>query len=129
MTGPRVTITEIRAVLPTGTALTDPQINIANETASMEVDELVDNCGMTFTDVRLAKIELYLSAHYCAMTENTLSLTSEKDPCSGGSATYGFKFGEGILGTSFGQTANRLSGGCLQESDKRPARLLSIGSI
>ena len=60
--------------------------------------------------------------------ENSLSILSEKDPCCGGSVVYGFRFGEGVKGTPFGQTANMLSGGCLAEYDKQPANLFSIGS-
>jgi hypothetical protein len=57
-----------------------------------------------------------------------LTLVSETDPCSGGKATYGFKFGEGVKGTPFGQMANTLSCGCLAEFDKQPVNLFSIGA-
>ena len=124
---PRVTAAEVRAILPTSTTLVDPQIDAAIAAATCVVDQVAAGCGEDLTVACLKQVELYLSAHYAAATENTLSLRSEKDPC-GGSATYGFKFGEGIMGSPFGQMANTLSGGCLAEQDKTPAGMFAIGA-
>lgn len=123
----RVNNAEVRVILPTSTTLTDPQIDAAIAAATCVVDQIAAGCGEDLTTECLKQIELYLSAHYAAATENTLTLKSEKDSC-GGSATYGFQFGEGVKGTPFGQMANTLSGGCLAEYDKQPANLFSIGS-
>ena len=125
---PRVTATEVRTILPTHTTLTDPQINAAIAAANCLVDQLAAGCGEDLSVDCLKQVELYLSAHYAAATENTLTLKSEKDPCGGGSATYGFQFGEGVKGTPFGQMANTLSGGCLAEFDKQPAGMFAIGT-
>jgi hypothetical protein len=125
---PRVTVAEVQIILPAGTTLTDPQINAAINAATCLVDQVAAGCGEDLNAACLKQVELYLSAHYAAATENTLSLSSETDPCSGGKATYGFKFGEGIKGTPFGQMANTMSGGCLAEFDKAPVNLFSIGS-
>lgn len=125
----RTTIEKVRAILPAATTLTDPQIQAAIDAATCLVDQLAEtSCGEGLSDACLLQIETYLSAHFAAVTENTLSLSSEKDPCCGGSATYGFKFGEGVKGTPFGQMANTLSGGCLAEFDKQPVNIFSIGS-
>ena len=125
----RTTLPKVKAILPTGTTLTDEQVQAAIDAATCVVDQLaVSSCGEDLSDACLVQVETYLSAHSAAVTENTLSLTSEKDPCCGGSATYGFKFGEGVKGTPFGQMANTLSCGCLQEFDKQPVNLFSIGS-
>lgn len=121
----RVTTTEVRVILPSDTLLTDPQIQAAIDAAACIVDRV--ECDLT--DACMKQVELYLSAHTAAITENTLSLSSEKDPCSGGAVTYGFIFGEGVKGTPFGQMANMLSGGCLAEYDKQPVGMFSIGSI
>lgn len=124
----RTTIAKVRAVLPTGTTLTDPQIQAAIDAATLLVDELAASfCGSDLSAGMLGQIETYLSAHFAAVTENTLSIQSETGGC-GGSAVYGFKFGEGVKGTPFGQVANTLSRGCLAEFDKRPAAIYSIGS-
>ena len=124
----RVTSAEVRVILPPSTTLTDAQIDAAIAAATCIVDQIAAGCGEDLSADCLKQVELYLSAHFAAATENTLTLKSEKDPCSGGSATYGFQFGEGIKGTPFGQMANTLSGGCLVEFDKQPVNLFSIGS-
>jgi len=124
---PRVTVEEVRAVLPTATTLTDEQIGAAIAAASCTVDQIAAGCASDLSEECLKVVEQYLAAHYAAATENTLSLASEKDGCCGGSATYGFKFGEGVLGTPFGQMANTLSHGCLAQLDKTPVGLFSIG--
>lgn len=124
----RVTATEVRVILPPDTELTDPQITAAILAANSMVNRIAAGCADDLLADDLKQVELYLSAHFAANTENSLSLSSESDPCCGGKATYGFQFGEGVKGTSFGQTANMLSGGCLAEFDKQPAGLLSIGS-
>lgn len=121
----RTTLAEVQAILPTGSGLTDDQINAAIVAASCVVDQIVD-CASHITEACLVQVETYLAAHYCAATELALSRTSEKDPC-GGSATYGFTMGEGVKGSPFGQLANTLSGGCLAELDKQPTNMFSIG--
>ncbi len=125
----RTTLEKVKAILPTGTTLTDPQIQAAIDAATCVVDQLaVSSCGEDLTDACLIQIETYLSAHFAAVTENTLSLVSETDPCCGGKATYGFKFGEGVKGTPFGQTANTLSCGCLAQFDLQPVNIVSLGT-
>lgn len=124
----RTTLQKVKDILPTGTTLTDTQIQAAIDAATCMVDQVELGCGSDLTDPCLLQVETYLSAHFAAVTENTLSLVSETDPCSGGKATYGFKFGEGVKGTPFGQMANTLSGGCLAEFDKQPVNLFSIGA-
>ena len=123
----RTSIPEVRAILPASTALTDPQIQAAIDAATCVVDQIAAGCSSHLSDECLKQVETYLAAHYSAVTENTLSLSSEKDACTGSSAKYGFVFGEGVKGTSFGQMANTLSGGCLAEQDKQPVNIFSIG--
>ncbi len=123
------TVAQVRVVLPSTTTLTDPQIQAAIDAAACVVDQLaVSSCGEDITDACLTQIHIYLSAHFAAVTENTLTISSETDPCSGGKATYGFKFGEGVKGTPFGIMANTMSSGCLAEFDKQPIGMFSIGS-
>lgn len=122
---PRSKDSEVRLVLPSHVKLTDAQLHAAIAAASCVVDRMV-GCGPT--DDCLKQVEIYLAAHFAAVTDNSLSISSETDPCSGGSAKYGFKFGEGVMGTPYGQMANTLSGGCLVEIDKQPANIFAIGS-
>ena len=126
---PRAIVLDVRAILPSSTQLTDAQVQAAIDAATCVVDQVESSCGSHLTAACLKQVEIYLSAHYAAVTENTLSLSSETDSCSESQVTYGFKFGTGVKGTPFGQMANTLSGGCLAEQDKQPARLFSIGSI
>jgi len=124
----RTTLDKVKAILPTSTTLTDPQIQAAIDAATCVVDQIAVGCADHLTDECLIQVETYLSAHFAAVTENTLSLSSEKDACTDSSATYGFKFGDGVKGTPFGIMANTLSGGCLMEQDKQPVGLFSIGA-
>ena len=123
----RTDIATVKIILPAETELTDPQIQAAIDAATCVVDQIADTCAAHLSVACLTQIETYLSAHYAAAMENTLSLSSETDPCCGGKVTYGFKFGEGVKGTPYGQMANTLSGGCLAEMDKQPVDLFSIG--
>lgn len=126
----RTDIDKVKTILPAETTLTDPQIQAAIDAATCLVDQLVEtSCGGGLSEDCLLQIETYLAAHFAAVTENTLSLSSESsDCCCKASVTYGFKFGEGIKGTPYGQMANTLSGGCLAEFDKQPVHIFSIGS-
>jgi len=124
----RTTIDKVKAILPVGTSLTDPQIQAAIDAATCVVDQIAAGCASHLSDDCLIQVETYLAAHYAAATELTLSMTSEKGGGCGGSATYGFTMGDGVKGSPFGQMANTLSGGCLAEQDKQPVRFLSIGT-
>ncbi|MCK5132695.1 MAG: hypothetical protein KAR40_11155 [Candidatus Sabulitectum sp.] len=123
------TIDDVKAILPTATTLTDPQITAAIAAATCVVARLIVGLGSELSEACQTQVEIYLSAHFAAVTENTLTLTAEKDPTCNSSVTYGFKFGEGIMGTPFGQMANTLSAGTLDQQDKQPAGMRSIGSI
>ncbi len=126
---PRASEEDVKKILPPSTQLTSDQINMAIVSANCVVDQIAVGCASHLNDQCLKQIEIYLSAHYAAATENTLTLKSEKDGCSDSSAVYGFQFGEGVKGTPFGQMANTMSGGCLAEMDKQPARFMSIGTV
>lgn len=125
-----ITPDDVRAILPNDTTLTDAQIQAAIDAAECIVSQFsLSFCGMTYSEACLDQIRIYLAAHFAAVTENTLSLSAESsDDCCKASVSYGFQFGDGIKGTPFGIMANTLSGGCLQEWDKPPANIFSIGS-
>lgn len=125
------TIAQVRAILPAWTAdpiITDDQIQAAIDAAACAL-ERVSVCMSQLSAVCQDIVCAYLAAHFVAVTHNSLSLVSETDPCSGGKQTFGFKFGEGIKGTPYGQAANTISGGCVAELDKMPVRFVAIGSI
>ena len=122
-----ITVKEVRDILPAGVTLSDQAINFAIQSAACAMSRACD-CVGTLSATCKAQIQILLAAHFAAASDPTLSVQSETDPCCGGSATYGFKLGAGIMGTPFGQLANTISGGCLAELDKQPARLFSIGA-
>ena len=105
----RTTLDKVKAILPASTTLTDPQIQAAIDGATCVVDQIAIGCADHLTDDCLTQVETYLAAHFAAVTENTLTKSSEKDACSDSSATYGFKFGDGVKGTPFGIMANKCS--------------------
>jgi len=119
---------EVEAVLPSDHTVTPLQIDAAITDALCMV-ESVKACmvGKGISTTCQARVAVNLAAHYAAVTDFTLNIKSEKDPCCGGSAVYGFELGEGIKGTPYGQKANGLSGGCLAELDKQPVGIFSIG--
>lgn len=118
----------VREILPADTGLTDQQIQAAINASTCAMSQ-IDAClnYKNFTSECKDIISQYLAAHFAACTENTLSLSGETDACCGGSARYGFQFGEGIMGTSFGQNANTISNGCVAALDAQPAGIFSIG--
>jgi hypothetical protein len=124
----RTDVVSVQAILPAGTTLTDPQVQAAINAATAVVDVVAAGRGEDWPPAPLLQIETYLAAHFAAVTDNTLTMSSETNPTCGASARYGFKFGTGMLGTPFGQMANTLSMGCLAELDKPAAGLYSIGS-
>lgn len=123
----RAVVSDVRNILPESTELTDAQIRASIDAATCLVDRVAECSDLT--DECLLQVEIWLSAHYCVPLEPTLSISSEKSGCSGSSVDYGVSLGEGIKGTTYGQMANTLSGGCLAELDKQPANLFSIGCV
>ena len=123
------TVEQVKAILPTATTLTDPQIEAAIAAAKCVVDQAAASCASGLSDECLTQVHIYLSAHFAAVTEFTLSLSSETDPSCGARVVYGFKLGEGVKGSPFGQMANTLSCGCLAEFDKQPINIETFGSI
>lgn len=123
------TVAQVRVILPATTKLEDPQIQASIDAAVCVVDTIALGCAAGLTEACLTQVHIYLSAHYCAATEFTLNISSESDKCSGSTAKYGWDLGKGVMGSPFGQLANTISGGCLAELDKQPARLFSIGCI
>lgn len=116
------TIDQVRNILPSATKLTDPQIQGSIDSSACVVDGL----DSSLTDACLTQVNIYLAAHFAAVTESQIAMKSEKG-VHGNSAVYGFEVGKGIMGTPFGQVANTVSGGLLAELDKQPANMFAIG--
>ena len=124
-----VSTDEVLIILPKGHTLTVDQVKVAIDTATLLVSRIAADCGGDLIPAELKQIELYLSAHFAALSDYSLAITSETDGCSNGKLTYGWDLGEGIKGTPFGQQADLLSGGCLASLNAPAVGIYAIGSI
>lgn len=109
----RVTDEEVKKIKVVDSDLdTTPWITAANSV----VNSINEKCGKSFDEATLGQIELFLSAHFVGTFAP--SVVSEK--FEGWSKTFqvGSNSLSGVLSDKYGQTANMLSCGCLQEFDK-----------
>jgi len=111
-----VSSAQVEVIRPLGRLVSyDPFIAGANPI----VDQLPTLCGQSFTDELLEQIEIWLSAHLAEMTDSSDVRRKEFE---GASTTWNVaQLGSGINGSTFGQMANTLSGGCLGRLDKTRA--------
>lgn len=73
-------------------------------------------CGSEFSDEELECIELNLAAHFASIADPSLMVIQEKVEGSSVTIARGnTSSGSGVMSTSFGQAANTMSNGCLQE--------------
>ena len=96
---PRVTDAEVKAIIDT-----ERDVAPFIETASLIVDEDVSGNGPSVA--RLRQIELYLAAHFVAITEERGGLISSAT--GAGKETYANNFKEGLRSTRYGQQAMSL---------------------
>lgn len=118
----RVSDSEVQAIKPVSIDTT-PFITAANAV----VDSLAAGCGSDLTDAVLTQVELYLSAHFAG----TFEPAAVSESFEGWSKTFmvGGTGLTGVMSDKYGQTANMLSGGCLQQLDKPKATGFSIGCL
>ena len=127
---PRATPDTVRAI--NGSTLTDPSISPFISAASCMIDQVVaSGCASTVTEDCLATAETFLTCHI-------MSGSGAGETGGGGIKieekfeNYSVKFqrsmsGAGVLGTSYGITANSLLNGCLVELDKRQPVIFNFG--
>ena len=111
MTNARVSASEVKEIIET--SLEDSVIlSSMIDTANLYVDTHLSDAG--HSDAILAKIELYLAAHYVALTEERGSLKGSS--LGDASEFLADVYSEGMKATRFGQTAITLdSSGILAE--------------
>jgi len=121
---------EVRAI--NGSTLLDPAINSFICAANCLVDKVVaSGCVDDVSLDCLISAETFLTCH-------VMSGSGAGEAGGGGIKTeekfenYSVKFqrsttGKGVLGTSYGITANSLLNGCLVEADKRQVNFFSFG--
>lgn len=113
----RVTPTEVKAIV--STALADSIIQVWIDGANTIVTDNSDCIGGD--EALLTQVELYLSAHFIAMLDPSLKgfVTREKHGVFETSYSNPVTLKNVIDNTTYGTTANMLSGGCLANtSDK-----------
>ena len=93
----RVTDAEVKAIIDTSRSV-DPFI----ATATLLVNEELA-ASTTLSSERLQQIELYLAAHFTAITEERGALTSSEK--GDASEEYGVEVGSGLNSTRYGQQA------------------------
>lgn len=125
----RIEIDDLKDFLPQGIELTDTQYEMAILSASSLIAKGEEACLMGMSDDLLKSIELYLAAHYVVPFDQSLSLSSSKDPCCDTQESFSGSFGTGFDSTTYGQRANELSCGCLEDMSKAPVNLYSLGSL
>ena len=100
MTNARVSATEVKEIIET--SLEDSVVlSSMIDTANLYVDTHLADAG--HSDAVLAKIELYLAAHFVALTEERGSLKGSK--MGDASEFLSDIYSEGFKATRFGQTA------------------------
>jgi hypothetical protein len=97
---PRVTATTVKEIIQT--TLSDDVINTNHiKTANTFVDEYLNTVGLS--DNMLEQIELYLSAHYVALTEEGGPLT--RDKLGDADTSFANIYATGLKSTRYGQAA------------------------
>lgn len=125
----RTTPAEVKAI--TGSTLDDSVIEIFIDAASCIIDQ-IEACtiGKGISSDCLIKAETFLSAHLLSTSgvgqESGVKKRETFENWTVEYAIASFDSG-GVLGTFYGQSANSLTGGCLQEVDKRTPLIFFTG--
>jgi hypothetical protein len=122
----RVTPEEVKEIITT--SLGDPVIQVWIDAANTIVNDNADCIGKD--EAGLAQIELYLSAHFIGMLAQTGKGSITKEGLPGFETTYASpsNVSKDLDKTTYGTTANMLSGGCLANTNKSVARLFALGN-
>lgn len=115
----------IRAI--TGSALDDTALLPFIVSADCIIADVVANgCAAGKSQDCLDQAANYLGSHFLATSkvgEKTATIESERFENYQVKLKTGSNTGEGILSTSYGQSANMLLGGCLTSLDNPPAEV------
>lgn len=127
--GATTTPVEVRGV--NGSSLDDSVIQPFVDAAICIVDGASDcTTAKGVTQACLDNAAAWLAAHLLAMSAigvDTATVKKESFENYSVERVVGGFSGQGVLSTTYGQTANTLLGGCLAESDKAPATVCFFG--
>jgi hypothetical protein len=107
----------------TGSSLDDAQIQPFIDAASCIIDQ-AEACaiGRGISSDCLTQAETFLAAHLLSLSPlGQKTGTKKRETFENYTVEFAISAytSEGVLSTSYGQAANALTGGCLQEVDKR----------
>lgn len=114
-----------------GSSLADPAIAPFISAAECIANQ-VEACmiGKGISDACQTSATAWLSAHLMASSGiEDSSRVKSKEKFEGYSVEWAQSqvSGQGILSSTFGMTANAMTGGCLQETDKRQVQIFGFG--
>lgn len=120
---------QVRAI--NGSTLSDEQIQPFIDAAVCIVEQ-ADMCmtGKGLSDSCKTSVAAYVAAHLMGVSGiDDKSRVKSKETFENYSVEWAQAqvAGNGIMSTTFGQAANTISGGCLQEVDKRPFSIVFGG--
>lgn len=115
----RVTPEEVKEII--ATPLTDPVIQVFIDAANSVVNANADCIGTD--EALLTQVELYLSAHFVGMIPQSGKGAISKEGLPGFETSYASPtlVTNELDKTTYGTIANRLSGGCLANSNDKAA--------
>ena len=121
----RVTPTEVKEIVTTD--LVDAVIQVWIDGANTIVTKNSDCIGGD--EALLTRVELYLSAHFVAMLDPDTRGYVTKEKLEQFETTYSAPAGLSniIDNTTYGTTANMLSGGCLATTSDKAISLFALG--
>ena len=121
----RVTPTEVKEIVTTD--LIDAVIQVWIDGANTIVTANADCIGGD--EALLTQVELYLSAHFVAMLDPDTRGYVTKEKLEEFETTYSAPSGLNniIDNTTYGTTANMLSGGCLANTSKSVVKMFALG--
>lgn len=122
----RVTPAEVKVII--ATTLPDPVIQVWIDAAHAVVNDNADCIGKD--EAGLTQVELYLSAHFIGMLDQTGKGSITKEGLPGFETTYSSpaNVSRDLDKTTYGVTANMLSGGCLANTNKSVAKIFALGN-
>lgn len=119
----RTTAEEVLDIMDSDVSISTSQMTAMITAASSIIDTVFEN-DATATDTFLAELERWLTAHFIA---STLYRMGAKERVGDGEVTYTGKWGEGLLGTPYGQMLLTLDvTGLLAKTGKKVISMYAI---
>lgn len=117
--------------LITGSTLSDTELQPFLSVASCVIDSIAAcTTAKGVSQDCLTQAEAWLASHALSLSPLGASAgTVKKEKFEGYSIDRGISqsTGQGVMATNYGETANLLTLGCLQDADKAPALICSFG--